>query len=285
MVPARTDGRLRVALAQIEVRLGDLSGNLARVAAAIEGQRGAADLIVFPELTLTGYDLRAGVPSHALRRDDRRFAQLVEATAGVAVQVGFIEESDRHGFHNSVALIADRRLVAVHRKIYLPTYGIFEEGKHYARGRDYAVAELAGHRVAPFICADAWNPPLAHLAAMHGADLFTFSVASPAGGLGDRMSSQLGWKRLCRFYASIYGVYVVFCNRVGAEGDLRFWGESEIVDPFGETVAAAGPGEQIAIGELSRATIREARTLLPTMRDDDPDFLRRQLDRLARTDA
>lgn len=274
---------IRIGVAQMAPELGSLAANVATVKRIIDEQRGQVDLLVFPELTLTGYAVGSRYPELALRADAPALRDLAEHAAGLAVLVGFIEETDRFQFFNSLALLRGARVEQVHRKVFLPTYGIFEEGKHFSASRRYELMQLGPLRAAPLLCADAWNPALAHVAAARGADLFVLSANSPAGGLGARFSSRGGWRRLARFYASIYGVYVAFCNRVGQEGDLRFWGESEILDPFGEPLAAAGgTDEEVVTAVCDRALVREARTVLHTIRDDDPAFIADQLLRVTR---
>ena len=272
---------IRIGAAQVAPELGSLNANLAAVKRVIDQRRGQVDLLVFPELTLTGYAVGDRYPELALPSDAPALRDLAEHAGDLAVMVGFIEETARFRFYNSLALLQGGRVQQVHRKVFLPTYGIFEEGKHFSASRSYQLIPLGPFRAAPFICADAWNPALAHVAASLGADLFILSANSPAGGLGARFSSRDGWQRLARFYASMYGVHVVFCNRVGQEGDLRFWGESEIIDPFGQLLAAAsGAGEEVITAVCDRALVREARTVLHTIRDDDPGFIADQLRRV-----
>jgi predicted amidohydrolase len=275
-----TTNTLRVALAQVDCTLGDLATNFERVRRLIRQHRDAADLMVFPELTLTGYAVGTRYHQYALRRDDPRLLELAQETKGTRALVGFIEETPRFEFFNSLALVESGELRAVHRKIVLPNYGIFEEKKHFSAGETLRLWELGPFHSAPFICADAWNPALAHVAALEGASLMTFSVNSPDGGLGAKFSSQDGWKRLARFYASMYGVYVAFVNRTGREADLSFWGESELIDPYGRQVAACGRGEEVVIAPIDLGLVREARTVLHTIRDDDPALIRRHLDRV-----
>jgi N-carbamoylputrescine amidase len=280
--PVANAQALRIGVAQVAPELGGLSANADMVKRIVEERRGEVDLLLFPELTLTGYAVGSRYPELALRADAPVLCDLAERARGIAVLVGFIEETDRFQFFNSLALLRGGRVQEIHRKVFLPTYGIFEEGKHFSASRQYELMSIGGFRAAPLLCADAWNPALAHLAASLGADLFLLAANSPAGGLGDRLSSREGWQRLARFYASMYGVYVLFCNRVGQEGELRFWGESEVVDPFGQSMARAGSGEEVISAVCDRRLVREARTILHTIRDDDPAFIADQLRRVAR---
>lgn len=273
--------KFTVALVQMDTALADVDRNLTKIIDRIADRPPGVDLIVFPELASSGYAVGARHPEASLRLDDERFARLLQATRGVTAAVGFIEETAHVRFFNSLAILSDQTLLGVHRKISLPTYGIFEEGKLFGRGSDYRVFDLGALRIAPFICADAWSPGLAHLAALDDASVFVMSVCSPDGGIDANFSSQDGWKRLCRFYATTYGVYVVFVNRVGREGALRYWGQSEVVDPFGNVVASVPDDRETVITvELDLAVVRRARIAMPGIRDENLALLQRGLARI-----
>ncbi len=269
---------LRLGLAQIDSKLGDVAANVDKACGLINDVRQRVDLLVFPELALTGYAVGSRFHELALRVDSPLFQRLVDNTKGVAVAIGFVEETEAFQFFNSLAFIKDRQLLHIHRKIYLPNYGVFEERKYFSAGRNFDPLDLDRFRLAPFICGDAWNPASVHLGASDQTHVMLISACSPHESLGSRLSTRENWKRLNRFYAAIFGCYVVFVNRVGSESDLCFWGGSEIIDPFGQTVASsAGEGEELVYGEAQLTQVREARTVLYTLRDDDLNFLQRRL--------
>ena len=272
---------LRLGLAQVDAKLGDVAANVEKACGLINDARRRVDLLVFPELALTGYAVGSRFSELALRVDSPLFERLLDTTDGIAVAVGFIEETDAFNFFNSLAFIKDRQLLHTHRKIYLPNYGVFEERKYFSAGRNFDPVDLGRFRLAPFICGDAWNPASVHLAASDQAHVILISACSPDGALGSRLSTHENWKRLNRFYAAIFGCYVVFVNRVGSENNLHFWGGSEIIDPFGQMVASsAGKDEELVYGEVQLAQVREARTVLYTLRDDDLSFLQRRLTKI-----
>lgn len=277
--------QLRVVLAQSDAVLGDVQSNADRAQAFIAAARLRADLIVFPELSLCGYSL-TDVPGAAVRLDGPELRAIAETTrGGPAVAVGFVEESDDFVWFNSAAVFADGDLLHLHRKIYPPTYGQFEEGKHFGRGGHFGCFDLKGWRVGLMICADWWHPSLPYLAAADGAHLLIAMAASPQGGLGSKYDSSEGWYRLNRTYASVYGAYVLFCNRTGTEGAVSFWGGSEAVSPYGETMARAGVGEELVEAWLDGGQVRAVRHLLPTMRDEDLAFTAASLARIAERKA
>jgi predicted amidohydrolase len=270
---------LRVALAQCDTVLGNVSANLDRALSTIDSAQFNADLLVFPELSLSGYSL-TDVTRVGLRLDGPELSTLAAASRGVAVAVGFVEETPDARWYNSAAVFAEGRLLHLHRKVYPPTYGCFEEGKHFGRGTSIRCFDLLGWRIGLMICADWWHPSVPYLMAADGADLLIAMAASPQGGLGEDYDSSEGWFRLNRTYASIYGTYVAFCNRTGIEGGTRFWGKSELVDPYGQPMAQAGPGEELITAALDRERVRTMRYMLPTMRDEDLDLTSRTLHRL-----
>lgn len=276
--------RLRVALAQVDMTPGDYASNLRKIKQLVDEQRGRADLLVFPEYTFSGYQTGQAVYDSALRVDDEIFRELVAYTEGITVAMGFIEETGAFNFYDSLAFIRDGEVLGIHRKIYLVNYGAFEERKHFSVGPRHESLDLGDFRATPFICADVWNPALVHLAGSDRAHVFVFSACSPTQGLGSRLSTRESWHRMNQFYASMYGVYVLFVNRVGNDGGLEFWGGSQIVDPFGRVIAEGKIGEEDVIGaELDLAEVREARTVLHTVRDEDLNFIRRRLDHVLDT--
>ena len=276
--------RMRVALAQIDVTPGDYAANLPKIKRLIDEHRGTTDLLVFPEYTFSGYQTGQAVYDSALRLDDDLFQELVAYSAGITVAMGFIEETGAFNFYDSLAFIRDGKVLGVHRKIYLVNYGAFEERKYFSAGPRHESIDCGAFRVTPFICADVWNPALVHLAGSDRAHIFVFSACSPTQGLGSRLSTRESWHRMNQFYASMYGVYVLFVNRVGDDGGLTFWGGSQIVDPFGRVIAEGKIGEEDTVtAEVDLAEVREARTVLHTVRDEDLGFIRRRLDQVLTT--
>jgi predicted amidohydrolase len=279
-----SSARMRVALAQVDMDPGDYEANLPKIKRIIDEQRGRTDLLVFPEYTFSGYQTGQDVYDSALRVDDDLFQELVGHTQGITVAMGFIEETGAFNFYDSLAFMRDGEVLGIHRKIYLVNYGVFEERKHFSVGPRHESIDAGAFRLTPFVCADVWNPALVHLAGSDRAHVFVFCAASPTQGLGSRLSTRESWHRMNQFYASMYGVYVLFANRAGRDGDIEFWGGSQIVDPFGRVIAEGKIGEEDLItAELDLAEVREARTVLHTVRDEDLGFIRRRLDQVLTT--
>jgi predicted amidohydrolase len=276
----------RTALAQLSPRLGDVAANLELSAdwlrrATAEG----AQLTVFPELALTGYLLSDLVPEVALRADDPRLAALSREAPGMLVAIGFVEETADHRYANSAALLRDGGLVGLHRKVYLPTYGLFDEGRFTRPGdriRTQDVGEPLG-RIGLSVCEDFWHPSLPLLQAQDGASLLVNIAAGPARAPGSAAGVRAigGWQRMQETYALLGTVAVAFCNRVGNEEGLTFWGGSRLLAPDG-SVVAEGPlyEEALVIGSLETDDLRMQRYGLPLLADERLELTRRELDRV-----
>jgi predicted amidohydrolase len=276
----------RIALAQVAPRLGDLDANLQiasdRVrAASAEGAR----LTLLPELALTGYLLQDLVPDVALRCDDPRLLGIGRDAPGMLVAVGFVEETDDHRYCNSVALVRDGALVGLHRKVYLPTYGLFDEGRFTRSGdriRTVEVGEPIG-RIGLSVCEDFWHASLPMLQALDGASLLVNVAAGPSRAPGSDAGLQAieGWHKMQDTYALLGTVALAFCNRVGNEEGLTFWGGSRILAADGSTVAQAPLWEEaLVIGTLNTDDLRMQRYSLPILADERLELVRRELDRI-----
>jgi predicted amidohydrolase len=276
----------RIALAQIAPRLGEVDANLELVAdrltaASSEG----AHLAVFPELALTGYLLQDLVPEVALRADDPRLAQLSRSTPGLLVVVGFVEETDDHRYANSAALLRGGELLATHRKVYLPTYGLFDEGRFTRPGdtvRTHEIGDPIG-RLGISVCEDFWHASLPMLQAQQGADLLVNIAAGPsrAPGSAAGMAAIAGWHKMQDTYALLGTVAIAFCNRVGNEEGLTFWGGSRILAADGATVVEAPLWEEaLVIGAIDTDDVRMQRYGLPLLADERLELNRRELDRI-----
>lgn len=261
---------LCVAAAQVETAYGDVPANVAKHLAHIADARArGVRLLVFPELSLHGHSAGKDALDLAMRLDAPAIRALAEASADIHTAFGFIEEAPGGLFYNSQATVSDGKLVHVHRKAALATYGKLLDGLYYAAGTELGSFALeARWQAATPICADLWNPALVHALACDGVTLFAAPISSAREAVGQGFDNPAGWDINLRFYALTYGVGIVMANRVGSEETMTFWGGSRILDPFGQTVAqAAGDEECLVIGELDYEAVRRARFLLPTVRD------------------
>jgi len=276
--------RLKVAVAQISTVPGDIAANLRKHRDVIDAARAAAvDVLVFPELSLVGHAAGADTLRLAMRADDGRVVELARASGSMCTVFGLIEEAPAAQFYNTAVAVRNDATLGLHRKVNLATYGRLDDGKHFAAGERIGSFELSPEWCASLmICADLWNPPLVHLAALQGATVLLAPVSSALEAVGGDFDNPGGWELNLRFHALTYGLPIAMANRVGREGDLSFWGGSRVVDGFGRIIAVAnGDSEELVHAQLDYDDVRRARYLLPTLRDGRLLLVRRELERIA----
>lgn len=301
---------MKVTLCQTNPSLLDVQANLDEVIEKIHLEKeGGADLIAFPELSLTGYFVGQRYHEVALRLDSPEIKRLAAATRDTAAVVGFIEESPAMNFYNSALVAVDGSIAFAYRKLNLPNYGVFEERKYFSSGKQVPVLKLCDFSVAVFICNDLWHPSLPYLGVCQKADIFVTIFNSSQDSMGTEFSNIESWGIINKFYARVFGIYNICANRVGSEAwemkrsiaaaeakrivgteatsptpdeqSFRFWGGSEIINPFGQTIAKAALYEPDVISaDLSRDLLRRKRIMLPYLRNDDPYFTCRELQRI-----
>jgi predicted amidohydrolase len=276
---------MRITLAQVDSRLGELEVNIARAGQVIaEAVSEGSDLVVFPELSLSGYSMGDFKEDISIPPDDERMAKLAKEAKGAGVLFGF-PEAQAHGLHiyNSAAYYENGLLVHVHRKLFLPNYATFEERKHFLPGQSSRAFPIQGgrHRAATLVCNDAWQPQLAYVATQDGAIILLVPACSAQSMFPERYDSRSYWRGITRFYGRMFQLYVVFVNRVGTEGALRFWGGSHVVDPWGEVIAEADEDrEHLLTVDVDLSLVRRRRREIPLVREGRLGLLRREIDRL-----
>lgn len=275
--------KITVGAAQITTVPEDIEANLETHLELIAQARvQGCDLLVFPELSLTGYTLSDQSFRLARSRHSKVIRQIAEASQDLTTQFGFIEEGPAAQYYNATLAVRDGEIHHLHRKVNLPSYGNLDENKHFATGRFMETANLDDTwRYAILICADAWNPALVHLAAMNGATLLSVPISSSINAVEGEFSNPNGWDLAVRFYAMMYGMPVVMTNRVGTEGSNHFWGGSAIIDAHGRIVTQAGDEATLLTAELDYSQVREARFHLPTVRDSNFALIQREVNRLS----
>lgn len=277
---------IKLAVAQIDTVLGDLEANLEKHLTQIDqAVQAKADLVVFPELSLTGYalqDLTSAVARRA-SAEDPMFKPLLEASRNVDVLVGFVELDRRNRFYNSAAYLSKGEILHVHQKVYLPTYGLFDEGRFFAWGDSIRAFDTPHGRLGVLICEDFWHASPPYLLWLDGADILLFMSASPGRGLDteEALESARWVEHVAQAYASLFTTFVANVGRVGFEDGLGFWGGSVVFDPHGELVAR-GPyhEESLFVADLNLHQLHRARTRLPLLRDERTELVQRELKRI-----
>ena len=273
---------IRLAISQFRPAKGDYAGNVARIGGVIAQAAQLdpkPDLLVFPETATSGYFVEGGVKEVAVTAGTlvRDLAGLYQGPS-IDVAVGFYEKFQNH-IHNSclyVTLGKKPEVRHVHRKVFLPTYGVFDEERFVDRGQEgvRAFDTSWGGRAAILICEDAWHSLAATVAALEGAQLLIVPSASPARGSGmDEDGSRLPasvirWERIVRGIAEEHGVFVALANLVGFEGGKGFPGASAVIDPMGN-VAVRGPlfEEALLTADLDLERLTDARADSPLLAD------------------
>ena len=242
----------RLAIAQLRPTKGDYGANLQKIGGVL-AQVGKldppVDLVIFPETATSGYFVEGGVRDVAVTAGtlfrDLTLAHQAAGAPPVDVAVGFYEVFQNH-FHNSCLYAslggADARVRHVHRKVFLPTYGVFDEERFVERGREIRAFDTRWGRAAILICEDAWHSVSGTIAALQGAQLVIVPSASPARGTGmDEEGTRLPtsvvrWERIVKGIADEHAVWVALANLVGFEGGKGFPGASVLINPAGQIV-------------------------------------------------
>ena len=272
---------MRIAIAQCAPALGAVKRNLEMHQEWIGRARAAgARLIAFPELSLTGYYLKDLAADVACRPDDPILSPIAEASRDIDILAGFVERSADATLHIAQGYWSGGAVRHVHRKVYLPTYGIFDDGRYFGPGDAFATFDSAAGRAGIAICEDLWHVSVPYLYAVDGAAVVFAPASSPGRGVAE--GGDLGTAASCwlmdRFYAQYLTVYVVFVNRVGHEDGIGFWGGSEIVAPDGTIVARAKEfEEELVVGELEAELVARERVRNPLLRDERPELAFRAL--------
>lgn len=262
--------KFRIGVAQMDCVLGDLATNLATITDYVlraEAQR--VRLLVFPELALSGYSVRGRFHEMAVTIDSPEVERLRELSCRVSIAIGLIEETDDIDFFNSALYLSGGKIRHIHRKLYPPTYGVFEEKRYFGVGHQVRAFDTRLARMSMLVCGDCWHLGLPYLAVHDGADVLLFMAASSMEGLAETVDSRMAWHQLNRCCALTMGAFVVFANRAGSEEGLNFWGSSQIILPNGEVMAEGKQGQpDLVVAEVDMSALRKQRIALPFRRDD-----------------
>ncbi len=276
---------MKIAVAQIDAAVGNLEKNIRRhvgfIKRAISKE---ADVVVFPELSLTGYsvkdlnwDMAVSVAAPAA------FKELAKLSKEITIIAGGVEEGDNFGLYNAAFVFEDGEVYSGHRKIYPPTYGMFEEMRYFSPGKSVRGFQSKHGKLGILICEDLWHISLPYILASEGAEVIIAIAASPTriSGAGEKLPNAVINTEHHKTYARLLSSYVVFVNRVGIEDGINFWGGSEVVDPSGEVIAAAKLfDEDLVYAELNPDAVRRARRFSRHFVDDSVEFTINQLRRV-----
>ena len=278
------DGRLTVALAQMDPALGDRDRNLEQHRDWIrQAKEAGADLVVFPELSLTGYFLKDLVPESALQLDHPMIRELGRLASDLDLVVGAVIEDPDHRYFNASLYFSRGELSHMHRKVYLPTYGMFDEQRYFAAGDRFRSFKTDFGRAGMLVCEDIWHLSSAYILSLEGVDLIICVSASPGRGIttDERLGTAESYGLVCRTYAQFLTTFFLYCNRVGYEDGANFWGGSMVIGPNGDIVAQEEDADEaLVVATLDLGDVRRNRLANPLLRDEKLELTINELRRV-----
>jgi len=280
-----THPKLRII--QDDAILANFDTNMARhVAHTEKAVRDGMDAILFPELSLTGYNVQDAAQDIALHISDSAFDPLRELSRDITIICGGIELSDDYGVYNSALFFEDGHAKSAHRKIYLPTYGMFEELRYFSAGqRIEALTSRRLGRIGVAVCEDFWHMSVPYLLAHQGAKIMIALMSSPlrlTPGKGEPAIVRQ-WQTIMDTYALLFSTYAISVNRVGNEDSFTFWGRSTVTGPDGTRISSAplfSKAEADTTLDLQR--VKQARLHSSHFLDEDLRLFASELQELVR---
>ena len=276
---------LKLTIAQQNCVLADVERNLEKHYQAIEEAiEQKSQLIVFPELSLTGYFLRDAVFDVALHIEDAKFDRLRSLSQHIAIDVGLVELGDKFEFFNTQLIFYKGEVIARHRKVYLPTYSLFEEKRYFNAGTRIRAFDTPIGKLGLLICEDMWHPTSGLILAHDGASIIIVSAAGVARGITESEKPQnvQVWETLNRSMAVFTTSFIVFANRVGVEDGVPFWGGSEIIHPSGRSQIQAPYFKEFNLHtEINLLELKHARVNTQLLKEENFDLLQYEFKRIA----
>lgn len=276
---------MKVAIAQIAPHLGDVNKNFDLHVNLVErAKKNRADLIVFPELSLTGYTLQDFVPDVALKPGNAPlFHRLKQLSKDISLVVGFVEEKERGLFFNSAAFLAGGKILHIHRKVFLPTYGMFEELKFFGQGKNFGTFSSPFGRAGLMICYDFLHYGAGYLLFAGGSEIIIVLSAAPGRGISGKEEWETShmWELMGESLSRFSTSFVIYANRVGFEDGKSFAGGSFIYNPGGILLAKAPyVDEDFIVTDINLDEIRMFRKKWPYKRDEKPEIICEALKRI-----
>ncbi len=276
---------MKCVLVQFSPYLGLVEKNIYRhqeyIHRAIEEK---ADLIIFPELSLTGYTLKDLTPEVALNPyQDPRLQVLKELSQHIDIVLGLVEEKEKGLFFNAAIYLSQKNILHLHRKVFLPTFGLFEEGKFFASGRLFRPFRTSFGRAGLLICRDFLHYGASYVLMAGQTDLIIVISAAPGRGMSAEQgfASSHMWELMGETISRFSNTFVLYCNRVGFEDGVIFAGGSFAYDPWGKLLQRApDAAEHLLFLDVDLEEVRRARKAWPFLRDDKPEVILHALERV-----
>lgn len=262
---------MKVYVAQMKPFLGDIEKNAEKHFKIIDqAVEAGCDIVVFPELSLTGYYLLDHYYEVAINEKDAVFQKLVELSKKISIVFGFVYESKNNLFYNAAAYLEDGKCLHIHRKVYLPDYTMFEEARYFAAGDRFVAFDSKFGKCGLLVCEDAMHQSSSYILSQSGVQNIFVLTNSPARGVGGHgHEASETWHVSNRYTSTLLTVNMIFVNRVGVEDGVVFWGGSEVYDATGKNLIRLGYfEEEFKCVDISDDSIRRARIATPYIRDE-----------------
>ncbi|WP_294705459.1 nitrilase-related carbon-nitrogen hydrolase [uncultured Fusobacterium sp.] len=270
---------MKVYIGQIKPTLGNVEKNLNMMLEVIDKAIAEKnDIVVFPELSLTGYSMEDIVFDVAIKEVPN---VLLEKSKEISIVFGAVELGEEEYPYNTAYYLEDGKVVHKHRKVYLPTYGVYQEGRNFMAGNKFRAFDSKFGRMGILICEDVWHQSPQYLLAQDGAKYVFILFNSPAvvGKRKEELSE--GWKTIVKANSLLNGVYSVAVNRVGVEDGTTFFGNSFVVDPNGQIVAEGKYlNEDGFVCELDENVLRRARFKAPMFKTENLNLTKKEIERI-----
>ncbi len=275
--------RFKVALAQYQPIFGNISENIKKHIEWISSAKEkGADIVVFPELALSGYTLKDLASELSLRRDSDEISELADASKDIAVVTSFPLLDDDYVSYIAMGFFYDGKLQHTYKKVHPPTHGMFEELKYFGEGDSIGAVDTPFGRVGMMICRDIWHPEHSYILSVDGASIFVVSSAIPARNLGKNgFGIENSMDRAVSSIASSNQAWVITVNRVGFEDGITFLGNSSICSPSGSIIKKLPLlDESMEIVEIDMDELRKSRATLDFVRERKNDLILKELKRI-----
>ncbi len=263
---------MKIALCQIDTILGNIDKNILKINHYIDKSvYEQCDLVIFPELALTGYSLRDLTDGVATKTDSFILKEFKLKSQYIDIVLGYVENCNGY-FFNSAAYFSKGEMVHVHRKKFLPDYGMFEEGRYFASGRSIEAFDSKFGKTTMFICEDSFHISSQNDAFLQGTNFLIILSASPFWMDHKGIKPQM-WKSLCSNFSQFSNSYSVFVNRTGFEDGVGFFGDSFIMGPYGSIIKEAGLfKEELLIADIDMSLVDKAKIMMPILKNEDKEI-------------
>lgn len=276
---------MKVGLVQFSPHLGDVKKNFNLHLQYIEkAKKKNIDLLVFPELSLTGYTLKDFVEEVAITPEKNSLIETLQTQSRrISLVFGFVEEKEKGVFYNSAAFLSGGKILHIHRKVFLPTFGMFEEAKFFAQGKNFNTFSTPYGNAGMMICRDFLTYGASYLLFAGGSEIIIVISAAPGRGVSgeEYYETSRMWEVMGEVISRFSTAFLIYCNRTGFEDGKQFAGGSFIFNPAGELLAKASyVDNDFLVQDINLSDIREVRKKWPYKRDDKPEVILEALKRI-----